>query len=149
MFLITPVGFQSARKAALLTRHSRWPLGKEGNCVRPENRISIQRLYMPSVSGSPRQPTISIPLPRHIATTHRLQNGSFVKFDNLVKSLFELAEGRSRLWRDSPASGSITPLALLTSPESRPRRDQGSGVNPPHATGVAPTPAPASSARAA
>jgi hypothetical protein len=41
-------GEMSAGKAALITRHSRWPLGKEGNCAGPENRISIQRLFMPS-----------------------------------------------------------------------------------------------------
>ena len=55
------------KKAALLTRHSRWPLGKEGNCAGTENRISIQRRYMPSVSGSPRQPITSIPLPHRTA----------------------------------------------------------------------------------
>ena len=79
----------SAGKAALVTRHSRWPLGKEGNCAEPENRISIQRLFMPSVSGFPRQPTISITALPHIATNHVPGAGLMVKLDNLAKSLFE------------------------------------------------------------
>lgn len=64
-----PTEKRSAGKAALITCHSRWPLGKEGNCARPENRISTQRFIKPSVSGFPRQPTDSIPLLVHIATS--------------------------------------------------------------------------------
>ena len=47
---------QAEERLPLITRHSRWPLGKEGNCVRPEHRTSDSRPLLPGATSVPRQP---------------------------------------------------------------------------------------------